>query len=334
MTFPPIEEIDRIAAMEDAAARNREITRAYHLLSIALAKWIPGGANWCTFAAWASRQAGQTIRRQDLIAAIERHPLLAAPLAEFRAATGIEKGALAPLLDQVLRHFEPIRRSSEAVGRGNRKVFEEIAREFARFLRDFGSETERDDVAIEDFVAAFRSGPPPDGQDQLKLAFRAFHRARHATGKERAEWLLLGNLRVGFHEQTRLQPEIKESLDAAAVEPELIAGGLLGALLGRAALVREIRSVARIVVTQKLMALDLGGETLRLKQDLTAGFPEDLRHLVNPELVALLSRIDATADSTKGSGALDWADFNERIHYIADLFRTHQQTESLFLEPS
>ena len=37
--------------------------------------------------------------------------------------------------------------------------------------------------------------------------------------KARAELMLLANLEIGFHEQTRLQPEIREAMDAPMYEP-------------------------------------------------------------------------------------------------------------------
>ncbi len=48
--------------LQDAVVRNLQITQCYHELSAVLAGRIAGEANWCAFATWASRQAGQTIR--------------------------------------------------------------------------------------------------------------------------------------------------------------------------------------------------------------------------------------------------------------------------------
>jgi hypothetical protein len=51
------------------------------------------------------------------------------------------------------------------------------------------------------------------------------------------------------------------------------------------------------------------------------------------DLVALLSQIDPTPDSVLESGATDWADLEERMHYIAELFRCHHQSAELFDPP-
>src|SRR6185503_14607571 len=54
-------------AISDSVLRNLRITQCYHELSLAVAERVAPGANWCTFATWASRQAGQTIRREDFV---------------------------------------------------------------------------------------------------------------------------------------------------------------------------------------------------------------------------------------------------------------------------
>src|SRR5687768_8249871 len=68
---PTVEEIDSIALFSDPVLRNLQITQCYYELSAVFAKQMGKGANWCTFATWASKQAGQTIRRQDLQRTLE-----------------------------------------------------------------------------------------------------------------------------------------------------------------------------------------------------------------------------------------------------------------------
>ena len=62
---PEPAEVRRIAAMHDAVLRNLEITHCYWRLAQAVARRTGAGANWCTFATWASKQAGSTIRGED-----------------------------------------------------------------------------------------------------------------------------------------------------------------------------------------------------------------------------------------------------------------------------
>jgi len=72
---------------------------------------------------------------------------------------------------------------------------------------------------------------------------------------------------------------------------------------------------------------------VKLGDDLRAGFPERLRQIVDPDLRLLLAQIDPTPDSVGGSGAVDWADLPDRLHFIADLFRCFQETPDLFDAP-
>src|SRR5919197_4823599 len=65
------EEVARIAARTDPVIRNLQITECYSRLAAAVADGRPG-ANWCTFATWASRQAGSTIRGEDLLDPLQR----------------------------------------------------------------------------------------------------------------------------------------------------------------------------------------------------------------------------------------------------------------------
>ena len=64
---PTVQDVRRIAAIANPVLRNLEITHCYGRLSAAMVQRTGRCANWCTFATWASRQAGRTIRGEDLI---------------------------------------------------------------------------------------------------------------------------------------------------------------------------------------------------------------------------------------------------------------------------
>jgi len=89
MTPPNVEEIDRIARVSDPTLRNLQITQCYYELSQCVAERNGFCANWCTFATWASCQAGQTIRQEDLIRAFEERfflsPEISAALEQINA---------------------------------------------------------------------------------------------------------------------------------------------------------------------------------------------------------------------------------------------------------
>ena len=63
---PDVAEVDHVSAIASPVIRNLRITYCYSRLAAAVADRCGTGANWCTFATWASRQAGRTIRGEDL----------------------------------------------------------------------------------------------------------------------------------------------------------------------------------------------------------------------------------------------------------------------------
>ncbi len=367
MSAPTVDEVDQIARLDDPILRNLQITQCYYEISRSTALLTTFSANWCTFATWASKQAGQTIRKEDLVRAFEERFYLSAEIAatmedivrllrnmDIRPETRKPEEAF-------LRALNPaaaLDRAGDAVARGNKRVFEEIGREFARFLDIFRDDSAFDASKTARFCADLRPGEPPDGQRLLSEAFTAYAQARfQSVEKARAELMLLANLLVGFHEQVRLQPEITGALNAPLESAEQLKRNCLAVLLpdvwtharprvtkllGRglpidAAIDRvaqEVNRLVRQVITEHLMTLHLpGGEVLRLGQDLPTTFPQALEQISNAKLREFLARTDATPDSLSKSGAEDWADFGDRIHFITDFFRAYQEQPQLFEAP-
>lgn len=367
-SVPGVEDVQRITRIQDPVIRNLQITQCYHELSAAFASRTGLAANWCTFATWASRQAGETIRKEDLARLLESHilqsPAAAQASENVNAAIDREAGgqAIRPKnpAQMIVRFTAVMDRASDAVSRGNKKVFEEIGLEFARFLQDCFTGEQVDPSRVAIFCESLRAGEPPDGQDYLRRAFLHYAQAlTESDAKARAELMLLANVEIGFHEQTRLQPEIAESLNAGMLGFSAFARPLfqsifpanswlqlarvyLQRLLGRPtaldravqALLAEVSAQLRQVITGLMMRISLpSGEVLMLGEDLRAGFPESLRKITNPELSDFLAQFDLTPDSPSRTGALDWADLPERLHYILDLFRCYQERRNLFDPP-
>jgi hypothetical protein len=369
LTYPAISEIERIAALTEPRLRNLQITQCYHELALALAQRTGRSANWCTFATWASKQAGQTIRKEDLARSLEA--ALGSEAAARQTAQGLSAAiqglgislGVDRLLEVIGKAYDPqaaFERSSAAVARGNLKVFAEIAAEFARFYAACLADQQYDPAHIARFCESLRPGEPPDGQRYLQQAFRRYYRALfEESAKARAELLLLANLEIGFHEQTRLQPEINAALAAPVISPQEFVRNLLkvlhphggwrkGAewfflrLFGRLteldtameAFVAWAERQVQFLVTETLMTIELPPRRkLRLGDDLAAGFPPALRRIANPELQALLARIDPTPDSTRQSGAVFWGDLPDRMHFIADMFRCYELSAELLAAP-
>ena len=83
MKPPTISDVDRIARIADPILRNLQITQCYYEISQSAAQWAGFSANWCTFATWASKQAGQTIRMEDLIRAFEERFYLSSEISSI-----------------------------------------------------------------------------------------------------------------------------------------------------------------------------------------------------------------------------------------------------------
>jgi hypothetical protein len=91
------------------------------------------------------------------------------------------------------------------------------------------------------------------------------------------------------------------------------------------------------IATRYAMNLALPqGEEIPLGEDLPQRpdtFPPDLRAITDPKTEALLERFDGGLHSTVGSGANNWADLNDRMGFIVELFRSRQQDLDLFEPP-
>ena len=363
-----ITDVDRIAALTDPVIRNLQITQCYHDLATVLAARV-SGANWCTFATWASKQAGQTIRKEDFERLLEN--TLNDPAIHFQAAPNVVAPAQALGAKQsstdvqetvwdVINPLAAVDRASDAVGRGNKKVFEEIGREFARFYaaclndKTYGAEN------LARFCDGLRPGDPPDGQQYLRQAFGLYYQTLfESDAAQRAQMLLLANIEIGFHEQTRLQPEIAEAMNVALIDYKEFRIRLIKALFPkRSWLVRlrlfllklfkrpqpfdaalevalaEARQLAHQIITAYMMTITLPPDLLlHLGQDVSAEFPPTLKQITLPDLRAFLARVDPTPDTTHGSGTIDWSVLPERLHYIIDLFRCYHEYPALLDPP-
>jgi len=366
---PLISDIEHIASLSDPVLRNLQITQCYHELALAMAERTDWSANWCTFAAWASKQAGQTIRKEDLRRTLEEALGLQETIqqaAEIIAAAARRLGTklgVDEIMEAIWIALDPeaaFARSSEAVAKGNLKVFAEIGREFARFYVTCLNDSHPDADKIARFCEELRPGEPPEGQGYLRRAFLHYYQALFEEDeKRRTELLLLANIEIGYHEQTRLQPEINEALAAPIISPQEFGRNLIKALrpeggwltgivwfilrfFGRLAdfdvsiesVVAGAQRQAQFIVTETMMTIELPPHNrLRLGDDLTAGFPPLLQHITNPDLLALLKQIDPTPDSQRESGAQYWGDLPDRLHFIADMFRSYETSRELFDPP-
>jgi len=353
---PTVQDVRRIAAISNPVVRNLEITLCYARLSEAMVLRTGRCANWCTYATWASRQAGRTIRGEDLIETLRTrlglgtqllHPWASLGRALLRRGLFDRRSAIGRLTAQLHTPFDAFETTSDAVARGNRKVFAEIGEQFARYLHEVPPQAGAGSPELRAFVESLEPGEPPDGQRYLRQAFTRYATVAARGEPERnAELLLLANLEIGMHEQTRLQPEIRESLDAPYAMTQDLDRRLMLALfpwwrrrVPRAARVpvravasraqRGVAEMAREIITRSLMVMSLPGRVLGLGANMDEPFPEALRELHDADLTALLGRFELPAPAPDVTGARDWSEFDQRMHYIAHLFRAFHLHDEL-----
>ncbi|MFJ1754815.1 hypothetical protein [Kitasatospora sp. NPDC088134] len=321
----PAGEIAEIAALGDPVLRNLRITLAYHELAVATAR-VLGRENvsWCAFGAWASHTAGRSIRGESAPAAV-------------RAAVALARRAPAPLRPLGELPERIVRQVAAHVADGNLLVFRDLGPLFADLAEEFGRPGPPELVhgrAVERCLAPLRPGPAEDGgQDLLIAAVHSYGRAFLATDPgERAEHVLLANLRVGLHEQIRLQQAIAGALALPAGVP------LLGFLRRswEAVITRQLMDLALpaadFATTGRLVPQRIGSDVRGVGPS-RSPFPAPLTRLRNVELKALLYDIDRTPNTLAGSAAGDWVLLADRMNFVADLFRARQQEQLLLRAP-
>jgi hypothetical protein len=342
-----------IAGLSDPVVRNLCITQRYHELAVGLRDAGLGpDATWCSFAVWASKTAGATIRGEVLPA---------------RAKTVIaESGATKGLLDrfnhgveawamQRLSH-EHIARAIDSVtadvakhvGDGNLLVFAELAPIFTALLEACqapSSTPEQLSKAMEPVLSAIRGNDDGSG---VVDAFGAYGEARFAPAN-RAALVLQANTLAVAHEQQRLQLAISGALNAPISDTmkQVIEADVVGHLPSANArqmlngLVDEVCTLLDAtwdtVLTEVIMQLVTATETFDLRRDvppLAEGmFPPELRDIAGSAAASAVARWDRTHGTGAPSGAHDWAVLEERMNFIVNLFRSRQQDAALFDPP-
>ena len=164
MAVPALENIDKIRLLTDPINRNLQITACYHQLSAAFTSRTGLVANWCTFATWASKQAGVTIRGEDLKRKLEEELTLEPEIRDILSTLSFHSKKLAG--ETLFKNIEPaaleklvrtaMQKAGDAVARGNKKVFEEIGMEFARFLAGCMQDEVYKESTINDFCKSLK----------------------------------------------------------------------------------------------------------------------------------------------------------------------------------
>jgi hypothetical protein len=98
------------------------------------------------------------------------------------------------------------------------------------------------------------------------------------------------------------------------------------------------RKIVSRAITQMLMSITLPSRELKLSQNVIAptgiiSFPEDLLQIENPRCLELIRQFETGQDTLSGSGAENWADLSDRMSFVVDFFRSHQQYKRLWEMP-
>lgn len=167
---------------------------------------------------------------------------------------------------------------------------------------------------LEWFLGTLRSGKTETGgQALLSRAFLHYYQASHENDIDRKhEQMFLANCYAILHEHIRLEPYIRAAIPA----------------------------LFRRMITARMLRFYIGGNALRVHHDVPAeqscGFPETLRELDNPELIAFLEEMEAwdrSPNALEASGANDWSDLKDRMNFIVDLFRSRHLSPAVFARP-
>jgi hypothetical protein len=357
-------DIARISGLKEPVLRNLYITQRYHDLSRALAGVIGGpDVNWSTFATWASKTAGESIRDEEVPPFVSElvgdseddvmHPFgkIESAIHAVVPTTGFHTSFLLGPIRETLRTV------STSIAAGNLKVFAELAPLFVGFVEAMQASARAEAFAT--FVEGLDPRPVEDGgQEMLRLAFNDYFKAAaEGDAIEKARLVLLGNCRIGLHEQTRLQPQIEEAMDAPiddVLRSHLHAS--LGTGAGKGVLQRLVDDVERPlrhltdvvgdlwerIATRYLMTLALpGGAKLPLGRNIPKDaaardyLPSPLQNITAPgDLVVLLRQFDRARGVTDvGSASVDWRLLPDRMNFIVNLFRSRQQDDDLLGSP-
>lgn len=308
-TAPPtVAEVRLISRIDEAIIRNLRITDCYYRLSTSFGERVGSGANWCTFATWASRQAGCTIRGEDAVSIIRPdtpriwRALLRAGVLNPRTPAGW-------VVKHVHTPFDAVERASSAVARGNLKVFEEIGEVFAQSLADPSFQPE---------------------QPLLREAFEHYGEAA-STGDagKRACLMLFGNLKCGWHEQTRLQPEISEALQAPLQTLNHLTRRFAPFLRRPVERLTElVHELSCQIITQGFMTLRFPETRLQLGKDIDRVIPSYFSPIENDPFL-----LQFTSAGFAGDGAENWSELMQRMRYIVRLFCCFHEDASLFHAP-
>ncbi|MFN0091088.1 MAG: hypothetical protein ACKVWR_12605 [Acidimicrobiales bacterium] len=308
---------------------NHHITLGYYDLSERLARRLGrADANWCTWAAHASRSVGHAL---DL----EEPPLL---VRQRLVAMGLPRPLVEVVLDVLLSLVGgPAAHRASMLAAGNQALFTMSAGFFGQ-LCDL-LDADADEAEQERVLAGLATG---DGarplaaakRDVLRRGLRCYLKAAAlppgaGVDKARAELIFAGSLFISDFEQSFLQPDV----DLAFLRTPAPVTSPLSALR------MMVGELAAPLLTRLTVALVLPGCVIAPADGLPpapagqARHPAELALLTTPEARRALAAYDATAGDPRRCRVADWSVFADRMSFVAGLYRAWQRRPELFENP-
>ena len=196
--------------MIDPVLRNCCMTDGYYELSRVFAARSPGWTNWLMFAVWASKQAGRTIRGEDLTAELHRRLRIESRwlvLVGMAWRVLLRRGLLNPChaeggpVRATPGPLDAIERASDALAKGSSRWS----------LR--GAVAARD---MDEFFAGFRDGDRP----YLRRAFEHYEMAaREPDANRRAELQYLANMEIAWHGAVCPRISVRDAVEGPVIAP-------------------------------------------------------------------------------------------------------------------
>jgi hypothetical protein len=393
--IPDLATIQRTAelANDDPPAANAEIMHSYVTLSNALGRLLhgdherPENATFTTFAAWAAK----SLRPEVMLSA---DPALTAPM-HLRPVRRVFHW----MARDVLHVDHEIARN---IARGQGAIFEEIGSTIHKLIRIVVEELDalgleqcanpdawppiwrrytasleemlhylnlsRDDAEIlaPRSVASLQRAVLPYFEVMMQGLSRREPSDDHRV--ERAELILMGNVRLLAYEQRRLQPLLKRNFqyipDAVRARMEGLIGRRAAHTAGAGAAIKAskqgtgvLNEAFQIAATRRFYSMALGTEDLKFGRDLPlpppsrpelrscepesdvaryrvgAFFPRHLEGLDARATWTVWQRHDRSLGQGRGTAINNWLRYGERMSFLVNMFRSRQQLSELYLTP-
>lgn len=313
-------QAQQIIAQPDLPLRNLQITNGYYQIGQLLQQLLntTNQANWLTHATWASNSVGISIRDQTL------NDLIKELWQEVLPQWVIDIIEVFPdVLDQIVKQI--LNHTSVSLSGGNVYVFNEIGTAVIAFGETFWNVTDvtQAESLLETYLTSHLNATR---QPVLIKAMEAYWQVRYNSSLsaiERVQMMLLGNILVGYQEQYHLQSYIANAF------PGNISINITSS--------KHFFFDTNPIVTKLVLTFVTANEVLWMGSDVPPfegnDFPSPLQQLTIPELVQVYSSYVEDINSLQNTGAENWSSLQQRMRFIAPLFRSRHMDSYLWTCP-